>query len=110
MSGTLSYAVGAGKAIISTPYAYARELLADGRGLLVQPDSATAMAAGLGPLLESTQLRASMAQRAYGFGRRMTWSQVGSAYREVFSQVVEEGDAATAPLRVLEADRLVAQA
>jgi glycosyltransferase involved in cell wall biosynthesis len=87
VSGTLSYAVAAGKAILSTPYAYACELLADGRGMVVQPDSVSALANGLESLLANEALRADMGRRAYAFGRRMVWHHVGSAYRDLFAQV-----------------------
>jgi glycosyltransferase involved in cell wall biosynthesis len=87
VSGTLSYAVAAGKAILSTPYAYARELLADGRGIVVQPDSVAALAHGLESLLADEALRADMGRRAYAYGRRMVWRHVGSAYRDLFAQI-----------------------
>jgi glycosyltransferase involved in cell wall biosynthesis len=87
VSGTLSYAVAAGKAILSTPYAYARELLAEGRGIVVQPDSVAALANGLESLLSDEGLRADIGRRAYAYGRRMIWRHVGSAYRDLFAQV-----------------------
>jgi glycosyltransferase involved in cell wall biosynthesis len=86
VSGTLSWAVGAGKAIVSTPYAYARELLADGRGVLVDPASGAALAAGIEPLLADRELRAELGRRAWAFGRRMVWREVGAAYRRVFGE------------------------
>jgi glycosyltransferase involved in cell wall biosynthesis len=87
VSGTLSWAVGAGKAVISTPYAYARELLADGRGVLVEPRSGEALAAGLDPLLADRTLREDLGRRAWNFGRRMVWEQVGAAYRRLFDEI-----------------------
>jgi glycosyltransferase involved in cell wall biosynthesis len=89
VSGTLSWAVGAGKAVISTPYAYARELLADGRGVLVEPPFGEALAAGIEPLLADRTLRADLGRRAWNFGRRMVWGQVGAAYRRLFEEIGE---------------------
>ena len=79
VSGTLSYAVGAGKAIVSTPYAYAAEVLAEGRGLLVPPSSPVALAEAFRELLDRPELRAGMAERAYAYGRRMVWHRVGAS-------------------------------
>ena len=88
VSGTLSYAMGAGRAVVSTPYAYASELLADGRGLLVAPDSPTALASAIADLLADDGARERMGRRAYAHSRRMVWHEVGAAYRDVFDRVV----------------------
>jgi len=87
VSGTLSYAMGAGRAIISTPYAYARELLADGRGILVAPGSPADLAGALSQVLDDHELRAALGRRAYEHSRRMVWSAVGGEYRRLFGQV-----------------------
>ena len=87
VSGTMSYAMGAGRAIVSTPYAYASELLADGRGVLVPPASPPALAAALNELLADPALRALIGGRAYAHSRRMVWSAVGTAYRDLFASV-----------------------
>jgi glycosyltransferase involved in cell wall biosynthesis len=87
VSGTLSYAMGAGRAIVSTPYAYASELLADGRGVLVQPGSPPLLAAALNELLGDHELRAAVGRRAYEHSRRMVWSEVGAEYRRLFRRV-----------------------
>ncbi len=77
-SGTLAYAVGAGKAIISTPYTYAKELLADGRGMLVPSrDSAAIAAEAISIFLEPAK-RASLQQRAAEFGAKMSWRVVAN--------------------------------
>jgi len=86
VSGTLAYAVSAGKAIISTPYWHARELLADGRGILVpfdDPESIAHMAIGL---LDHPALRHAMRKRAYLHARDMTWKNVARKYRDSFTQ------------------------
>jgi glycosyltransferase involved in cell wall biosynthesis len=87
VSGTLSYAMGAGRAIVSTPYAYASELLDDGRGLLVPPGSPAAWADALIGLLENDELRAAVGRRAYEHSRAMVWSNVAVQYRQLFARV-----------------------
>jgi glycosyltransferase involved in cell wall biosynthesis len=84
VSGTLAYALGAGKAIVSTPYAYAREVLDQGRGVLVPARDPRALATALGRILDRPDYRASLAARAYDYGRQMTWPRVGLAYRTLF--------------------------
>jgi glycosyltransferase involved in cell wall biosynthesis len=87
VSGTLSYAMGAGRSIVSTPYTYATELLADGRGVLVPPGSVPELAEALGSLLADPARRAEIGQRAHAYSRRMIWSAVGEAYSDLFAQV-----------------------
>ena len=87
VSGTLSYAMGAGKAIVSTPYAYAAERLAHGRGRLVAPGSVDALSQALSELVLDRGLRATYGRRAYDFSRGMLWSEVGAAYRHLFARV-----------------------
>lgn len=79
-SGTLAYAVGNGKAVISTPYRYARELLADGRGLLVPWRDSGAIAREIVGLLDDPKKRQDLQQRASAFGRGMSWSVVAQRY------------------------------
>jgi len=101
VSGTMSYAMGAGRAIVSTPYAYATELLADGRGVLVPPASPVALSAALNELLADPALRAAIGSRAYAHSRRMIWSAVGAEYRDLFAHVAVAKS--TAPYPVLQA-------
>ena len=91
VSGTLSYALGAGLAIVSTPYLYAREVLAGGRGVLVPPASSEALAESLSSLLLDPERREAYASRAYERGRQMTWPTVGAAYRALFDEVAADG-------------------
>jgi len=91
VSGTLSYAMGAGKAIVSTPYAYASERLADGRGRLVEAGSTTAMAEGLIELALNRSIRIEHGRRAYAYSRGMHWPEVGAAYRQIFARVARQG-------------------
>jgi len=89
VSGTLAYAMGAGKAIVSTPYAYAAELLAKGRGVLVPPGSPTALAEAFVALLRDPSRRAELGARAYRHSRAMIWPEVGAAYRRLFARVAD---------------------
>lgn len=87
VSGTLAYAVGLGKAIVSTPYLYAEELLADGRGCLAPFRDPSALANAVGALLDDPLMRRAIERRAYRFGRQMTWPHVARAYAGVFETV-----------------------
>jgi len=86
VSGTLAYAVGAGKAIISTPYWHAAELLDDGRGALVSFEDPEAIAAAAIELLENDTARQTMRQRAYSHGRQMVWNRVAQSYMRSFAR------------------------
>jgi glycosyltransferase involved in cell wall biosynthesis len=88
VSGTLAYAVGLGKAVVSTPYLYAQELLAHGRGFHVPFRDASAIATTLVALLDDSALRESTQRRAYKFGRRMTWPNVARGYGALFTELL----------------------
>ncbi len=87
-SGTLSYALGAGKAVVSTPYWYAEELLADGRGRLVEFGNSTMFADTIINLFEDEVERHAMRKRAYMFARNMLWAQVGQNYINLAHDVI----------------------
>ena len=89
-SGTLAYTLGAGKAVISTPYWYAEEMLAEGRGVLVPFNDPPAMAAQVNILLGNESERQAMRKRAYMFGRAMIWPQVAQRYMESFERARTE--------------------
>jgi len=93
-SGTLSYAMGAGRAIVSTPYACATELLADGRGIVVRPGSAPDLAKALNAVLGDPGLRADLGRRAYEYSRGMVWSAVGAEYGRLFATLAAGSRAA----------------
>jgi len=86
VSGTLAYALGAGKAIISTPYWHAVELLDDGRGALVPFEDPAAIAATATALLDDVAARQAMRKRAYLYARNMIWNHVAQAYMQAFVQ------------------------
>ena len=87
VSGTLAYAMSAGKAIVSTPYAYASERLAQGRGRLVRPGSTPALAEAIIEFALRPALRHEYGRRAYAQSRGMIWREVGRAYGRVFARV-----------------------
>jgi glycosyltransferase involved in cell wall biosynthesis len=87
VSGTLAYAVGCGKAVVSTPYLYAQELLADQRGLLAAFRDGDSIATQLLALLDVPALRRAISQRAYEFGRSMTWNNVSLQHLRLFREL-----------------------
>ena len=87
VSGTLAYALGAGKAIISTPYWHAIELLDEGRGALVPFQDPDAIAQKTIELLTTPALRHAMRKRAYLFGRDMVWKKTAQGYMGSFARV-----------------------
>ena len=89
-SGTLAYALGAGKAVISTPYWYAEEMLAKKRGALVPFRDPAALAEQVIDLLDNESKRHAMRKRAYLFGRAMIWPQVARRYMESFERARAE--------------------
>lgn len=87
-SGTLSYAVALGKAIVSTPYIHARELLAGGVGRLIEPGSADAIAQAVTGLLDDSAERGEMQRRAYTRGREMIWPRFAAAAAALVERAV----------------------
>ncbi|GAB6165403.1 glycosyltransferase family 4 protein [Thermostilla marina] len=85
-SGTLAYSFGCGKAVVSTPYWHAEELLADGRGVLVPFRDSEAIAREVKALLRDEARRHAMRKRAYMLGREMIWSNVAHLYMDSFCQ------------------------
>ena len=87
-SGTLAYAVGSGKVAISTPYYYAEELLSEGRGILVPWRNPEAIANEVIGLLGDPEKRKAIENRAFEFGRKMTWPAVAGQFMETFQHAV----------------------
>ncbi len=86
-SGTLAYAAGIGKAIISTPYWYAKEMLSDGRGSLVPFKNEEAMAEAIIEMFDDEAMRHKMRKRSYEYSRNAIWEEVARQYAEVFDEV-----------------------
>jgi glycosyltransferase involved in cell wall biosynthesis len=86
ISGTLAYALGMGKAVVSTPYWHAQELLADDRGRLVPFRDQVALARQVIDLLDHPDECRAIQERAYNYGRKMVWSNVGSRYLDTFAE------------------------
>jgi glycosyltransferase involved in cell wall biosynthesis len=89
-SGTLSYAIGVGSAVVSTPYWHASELLANGRGRLFDFNDSDALSAILLELLDNPEELKDLRKRAYDYGRKITWPKTGEKYVSVAEKILEE--------------------
>lgn len=97
-SGTLAYSLAAGKPVISTPYWYAQELLDEGRGILVDFGESDGIGKALLDLLDNPAKRDEIRQKAFKFGRRMTWPIVAHHYVECFKEAEHERIVFIAPV------------
>ena len=107
-SGTLSYAAAVGKAVVSTPYVHAAELLADERGVLVEPGSSAALAAGVIGLLANPAYRQQLSSNLYAEAREMLWPRVAERAVEGIATRARarQAEAIKAPLRGLDVPAL----
>jgi glycosyltransferase involved in cell wall biosynthesis len=88
VSGTLAYALGCGKAIVSTPYLYAEEVLSDGRGILVDFESPDSIADTVNLILGDKEIKESLESAAYRYGRRAAWFNVAVDYLGLFHVIL----------------------
>jgi hypothetical protein len=102
ISGTLAYALGMGKAVVSTPYWHAQELLADGRGRLVPFRDPVALAREVIDLLDHPDECRAIQERAYHYGRKMIWNNVGRRYLDTFAEAKHRRLRKNVPERQLE--------
>ncbi|MGB9856658.1 MAG: glycosyltransferase family 4 protein [Dictyoglomaceae bacterium] len=91
-SGTLAYAIGFGKAIISTPYLYAEEMLSDRRGLLVEFRNSKAIFEAIDKILKDPEFMKSLEEKALKFGKQMRWPYIAFKYVELFKTLVNSGN------------------
>jgi glycosyltransferase involved in cell wall biosynthesis len=89
-SGALAYAVGAGKICISTEYLYAKELLANGRGIMVPFRNSSAIASAVINIWKNNEERKIMERKTYEYGRFMTWSSVALQHLDFFEEVIKK--------------------
>jgi len=92
-SGTLSYAVGGGSAVISTPYWHAEELLADGRGRLFNFNDYESLSKIVHELLEHPEELNRLKKMAYDYGLTIAWPKIGYQYLSVFREIIDEDKA-----------------
>ena len=90
VSGTLAFAIGCGRAIVSTAYAYANEFLREGRGLLAQDTDPVSIAILLEQILTSQELSENLQRKAYELGKTWTWSNIAGEYTRFFAQILSE--------------------
>ncbi len=90
-SGTLTYAVGAGSAVVSTPYWHAAELLANGRGVLFDFGDTNTLSQIVIDLLDNPEKRLEIRKNASEYGKKITWPKIGSIYNDVVEEVIEKG-------------------
>ncbi len=89
-SGALAYAIGAGKVCISTPYLYAKEVLAKGRGIIVPFRDPQAIADAVVDICENPQKKLEIEKKAYKYGRLMTWHSVALQHLQLFNEVLDK--------------------
>jgi glycosyltransferase involved in cell wall biosynthesis len=87
-SGTLVYAMGAGKAIISTPYLHAKEALGEGRGLFCKFRDYRSISKSINQLLEDEELRKNLQQQVYQYSRDFTWREIAKRYADLYRRVL----------------------
>jgi len=88
-SGTLVYALGAGRAVVSTPYIHAKEVLSHGRGLFCEFKNPDSIAEEVKKLLENVKLRRDIEKKVYRYSRGFVWSKVAQKYTDIFKQAIQ---------------------
>ena len=89
VSGTLAYAVGCGRVVVSTPYRYAREMLGEGRGLLAEFRDADSLASCMSHILRNPLQKKAMEAKTLAVGQLMTWDKVANRYTQLFISMID---------------------
>lgn len=92
VSGTLAYAVGCGRVVVSTPYRYAQDMLRGGRGMLAEFSDADSLASCINYIVKNPRRKREMEKKTFELGRTMAWPNVASRYTELFIEVMEESE------------------
>jgi predicted GH43/DUF377 family glycosyl hydrolase len=101
-SGTLSYALGAGKAVVSTPYLHAKEALDKDRGILVDFQSAEGIAEAVNAILDDPKRKARLEKNAYSYANQATWPKTGARFLTAMQELVDEHAPKSQPKRAAE--------
>jgi glycosyltransferase involved in cell wall biosynthesis len=91
-SGTLSYALAAGKAVVSTPYIHAKEALSEGRGLFCRFNDSASIAEKVTEIIKDNSLRCSLEQNAYNYSRKFIWPLVAKKYLALFDELTKQSE------------------
>lgn len=89
VSGTLAYAVGCGRVVVSTPYRYAQELLGDGRGMLAEFSNSDSLASCIRDVLQNPRQKKEMERKTLAVGQTMTWAKVAGLYTKLVSKIMD---------------------
>ena len=89
-SGTLSYALSAGKAVVSTPYLHAKEALGEGRGLFCNFNDSASIAEKVAEIIENKSLRRALEHKAYRYSRKFTWPLIAKKYLALFDDLTKQ--------------------
>lgn len=90
VSGTLSFAIGCGRAIVSTSYAYASEVLQNGRGLLAKNTNPVELASLIKKILDDQKLKSELQEKALALGESWSWPNIGKQYTDIFQQLLDK--------------------
>jgi polysaccharide biosynthesis protein PslF len=91
-SGTLVYALAAGKAVVSTPYLHAKEALGEGRGVFCEFNDSASIAERVNEIIGNRKLRKSLEQKAYTYSRKFTWPHVAKKYLKLFDELTRQSE------------------
>jgi glycosyltransferase involved in cell wall biosynthesis len=106
-SGTLSYAMGCGRVVISSPIEYAKEFLSDDRGIVVEEKNPDSYALAIDAVLSNPDYKRLIERNAYAYSRSMTWQNVAMSYRRLFNKILKLQDKSVENLPDIRLDHLI---